>query len=83
MAYYGDSKDERTALDRNNSDDGGMFAELKDLDEESRMGFVRKVYAILAMQLLVTFGMVGMVFGLDLVQGVQDAWYMYWPCIII
>ena len=58
-----------------------LAAALKDAALEVRQGFVKKVYSILMVQLIATFGFVALVKGVPSINyGVQETWYLAIPC---
>ena len=65
-------------------DSGDFMQALKEADADARMGFVRKVYSILAAMLFVTFGFTAVVKTVpSLNEGIYDMWYIAIPALMI
>ena len=67
------------------TEDGGMFGqELQSAALEERQGFIRKVYAILTSQLILTFGFVLLVKSNETINNaVMDMWYLAMPAMFL
>ena len=71
-------------FDNDYKNDGDWGTALTSADDDARRGFVRKVYGILAMQLLVTFGFVAFVKSdQELNDSMIDWWFLYIPAVIV
>jgi FtsH-binding integral membrane protein len=64
--------------------DGDWGKTLEESDNEVRLGFVRKVYGILAAQLTLTFGSVLLNQSIEGgPEWIQDTWYLYGPAVFL